>query len=140
MGMILTSNRLSYNDYMIRQFLKSLFFWKGMTKEIQDYVKKSGICQRNKSDFSASPGLLQPLPIVDRIWAHISMDSIEGLPTSADKQVIFVVVDRWSKYAHFIAISHPYKAADIAKLFMDHVFKLHGFPDSIISDGDPVIF
>ncbi|MCH81746.1 Ty-3/gypsy retroelement polyprotein [Trifolium medium] len=118
--------------------IKSLFFWKGMAKEIQSYVRNCGVCQRNKSDLSASPGLIQPLPIPAKIWTDISMDFIEGLPTSARKQVIFVVVDRLSKYAHFMALSHPYTAEDVAKIFLDHVFKLHGLPDSITSDRDPI--
>lgn len=80
----------------------------------------------------------QPLPIPTRIWHDISLDFIEGIPTSKDKQVILVVVYRLSKYAHFIGLSHPYTAVEVAKLFMDNIVKLHGTPNSITSDGDPV--
>jgi len=66
------------------------------------------------------------------------MDFIEELPDSRGKQVIFVVVDRLSKVAHFMALHHPYSAADVVQCFMDNVFKLHGFPDSITSDRDPI--
>ncbi|CAL0309700.1 unnamed protein product [Lupinus luteus] len=66
------------------------------------------------------------------------MDFIEGLPLSAGKQVIFVVVDRLSKAAHFMALAHPYTTANVAQSFMDNVFKLHGYPDSITSDRDPI--
>lgn len=51
---------------------------------------------------------------------------------------MIVVVDRLSKYAHFIGVAHPYTAASITQLFVDHVFKLHGIPASIISDRDPI--
>jgi len=66
------------------------------------------------------------------------MDFIEGLPKSFGKEVIFVVVDRFSKYVHFAALSHPYIAIDVAQPYLDHVFKLHGWPQSIISDRDKV--
>lgn len=66
------------------------------------------------------------------------MDFIEGLPKSGDKQVIFMVVDRQSKYAHFIPLSHPYTALNIAQFFLDKVYKLHGLPNSIINDRDKV--
>lgn len=109
-----------------------------MNKEIQQYVRACDICQRCKPDLAASPGLLQPLPIPERIWDDISLDFIEGLPSSAGKQVILVVVDRLSKYAHFMPLSHPYTALDVAQLFLDNIFKLHGMPNTITSDRDPL--
>lgn len=66
------------------------------------------------------------------------MDFIEGLPKSKRKSVIWVVVDRLTKYAHFVGLSHPYYATDIARLFMDNIYKLHGIPEDIVSDRDPV--
>ena len=69
-------------------------------------------------------------------WTHISMDFVEGLPKSQGKNVILVVVDRFTKYAHFLALSHPYNARDIVQIFMDQVFKLHGLPKVILTDRD----
>ena len=66
------------------------------------------------------------------------MDFIGGLPNSQGKNTILVVVDRLSKYAHFIALAHPYSALTIAQLFLDHIYKLHSLPKSIVSDRDPV--
>ena len=85
-----------------------------------------------------TPGLLQPLPIPLAPFTDISMDFIEGLPKSEGKEVIFVVVDRFSKYAYFMALIHPFSASSVAKVFMDNVYKLHGFPATIVSDRDPV--
>ena len=66
----------------------------------------------------------------------MSLDFIEGLPKSMGYEVILVVMDRLTKYVHFVLVSHPYNAAKIASLYMQHVFKLHGMPTSIVSDRD----
>jgi hypothetical protein len=66
------------------------------------------------------------------------MDFIEGLPKVGGKSVILTVVDRFSKYAHFIALGHPYTATIVARAFFDGIVRLHGFPTSIVSDRDPV--
>jgi hypothetical protein len=66
------------------------------------------------------------------------MDFIEGLPKVGGKSVILTVVDRFSKYAHFIALGHPYTATSVARAFFDGIVRLHGFPSSIVSDRDPV--
>lgn len=86
----------------------------------------------------AYPGLLQPLPIPETVWQDLSMDFIKGLPKAAGKEVIYVVVDRLSKAAHFMPLKHPYSALDVAQLFMDGIFRLHGMPKTIVSDRDPV--
>jgi transposase InsO family protein len=67
------------------------------------------------------------------------MDFITGLPKSEGKTTIMVVVDRLTKYSHFFALSHPFTAADIAQVFLDNIYKLHGLHLSIVSDRD-VIF
>jgi hypothetical protein len=117
--------------------VKRSFFWDGMKQDIRKFVAECEVCQRNKGETVKSPGTLQPLPIPPDIWKDISMDFIIGLPKSGNKSVIMVVVDRLSNYAHFCALHHPFTASTVAQIFMDQVFKLHGMPNSIVSDRDP---
>ena len=66
------------------------------------------------------------------------MDFVEGLPRINNKSVILTVVDRLSKYAHFIPLGHPYTANSVARAFFDEIVRLHGLPTSIVSDRDTV--
>ncbi|XP_027368238.1 uncharacterized protein K02A2.6-like [Abrus precatorius] len=127
----------SGRDATLRR-MQPMVYWKGMTKDVRTIVMQGNTCQKSKYDTAANSGLLQPLHIPGRIWQHINMDFIEGLPGSSRKQVIYVVVDRLSKAAHFMALKHPYTATDVAQCFLDNVFKLHDFLESITSDRDPV--
>lgn len=117
--------------------LKSCY-WKGMKTSVKNYVKACLICQQNKYENTIPAGLLQPLPIPQRIREDISMDFIEGLPPSHNKTTIMVVVDRLTKYLHLFSLSHPYTAATVAHVFIEGIFKLHGMPKSIVYDRDPI--
>lgn len=110
----------------------------GMKKRIQQYVQECNVCQRQKYVASTSGGLLQPLPIPTQIWKNLSMDFITGLPKSKGFEAVFVVVDRLSKYSHFIPLKNPYSARTLAEIFTKEVVRLHGVPLSIISDRDPI--
>lgn len=92
----------------------------------------------NKGDNAASLGLLQPLEVPDQAWSHISMAFIEGLPKSEGKDTIMVIVERFTKYSHFLALVIPFTASQVAKVFVDNVYKLHGMSVSIVSDIDKI--
>ncbi|CAL9242305.1 unnamed protein product [Arabidopsis halleri] len=114
------------------------FYWPSMHRTVKEYVASCDVCQRAKSSSLAPAGLLQPLPISDRLWEDVSMDFVDGLPRSDGNTTIMVVVDRLSKSAHLVPLSHPYTAKKVAAKFMDAIVKLHGMPRSIVSDRDPV--
>lgn len=66
------------------------------------------------------------------------MDFVEGLPRSGSANALLVVVDKQSKFAHFIPLHDPFSAATVARLFMDNIYRLHGMPLAIISDRDRI--
>jgi hypothetical protein len=78
-----------------------------------------------------------PLPVPSKPWEHASMDFVMGLPpTSKRSNSIMVVVDRFSKMAHFVACKKVHDASSIAGLYFKDIYKLHGLPSSIVSDRD----
>lgn len=93
--------------------LKRNFAWKGMKNDVGSYIKQRTICQQANHSHTHPAGLLQPLPIPEGVWQHLSMDFIEGVPKSKGYSVIMVIVDRLTKYAHFIPVKHPYTATSI---------------------------
>lgn len=118
--------------------IKSLFAWPKLKQDVAAYVSKCEVCQKVKSEHSKTPGLLQPLPVPSQAWQIVSLDFIEGLPKSKAFDTILVVIDMFTKYGHFIPLSHPYSALSIAQLYMNNVYKLHGLPQVLISDRDRV--
>lgn len=118
--------------------LRATFHSPALSKLVREFVVGCAVCQRNKTEHLHPAGLLQPLVVPTTIWADISMDFIEGLPKVHGKSVILSVVDRFSKYAHFITLGHPYTAGSVARAFFDEIVRLHGIPSSIVSDRDPV--
>ena len=114
--------------------IASLFWWKGPNKEVINFVRECQVCQRYKADLSAPGGLLQQLPIPGAVWVDISLDFIEGLLKSRGRDTVLVVVDKLSKYAHFLPLSHPFSAVTVAQLYFDNIFKLHGIPRTIVND------
>jgi len=110
------------------------YWWPGITKEVGRYVEGYDACQRYKNRNEAPAGKLMPNAILEKPWSHISADFITKLPLVQGYNAILVVCDCFSKMAHFIATTEKMSVEGLAKLFWDHVWKLHRLPESIISD------
>uniref|UniRef100_A0A453QLK2 Integrase catalytic domain-containing protein n=1 Tax=Aegilops tauschii subsp. strangulata TaxID=200361 RepID=A0A453QLK2_AEGTS len=118
--------------------LKQHFAWPQMKQTVKAYVAACAICKQAKPEHVKYPGLLQPLPVPKQAWEMVTLDFVEGLPTSKGFNSILVVVDKLTRYAHFIPLRHPFSSLQVAKAYMDNVFKLHGPPDAMVSDCDRI--
>ena len=123
--------------YRTYRRLAASLYWKGMMSHVIKFMAECSICQRCKYQATSPAGLLQPLPIPTAIWEDISLDFISGLPKVSGSDTVLVVVDRLTKYAHFLLIKHPYTAKTVAEVFIKEIVRLHGVPSSIVSDRDP---
>ena len=94
-------------------------------------------CQRMKNRAEMLAGKLRPNQVPERLWQYISVDFITKLPVSKGHDSILVVCNRFSKMSHFVATTEKTMAERLARLFRDSVWKLHGLPESVISDRGP---
>ena len=113
------------------------FWWPGVSRKVKQYVEECDMCQRNKNHMQAPAGKLMPNSIPEKPWSHISANFITKLLLAQGYDSILVVVDRLTKMAHFIPTIEKTTAGGLARLFRDNIWKLHGLPESIISDRGP---
>ena len=116
--------------------LREHFYWPKMGGDVHKIISACSICQKAKSHFHQ--GLYTPLPVPSLPWNDLSMDFIVALPrTLRGKDAIMVVVDRFSKMAHFIPCHKTDDATYIAESYFKDILRLHGVPKSIVSDRIP---
>jgi hypothetical protein len=109
------------------------FYWPKMRRDVDRFVRRCITCHRLKSRLKPH-GLYTPLPAPATPWEDISMDFLLGLPrTKRGHDSVFVVVDRFSKMAHFIACHKSDDASHIANQFFRDIVRLHGVPKTIVS-------
>ncbi|CAA93236.1 retrotransposable element/transposon Tf2-type [Schizosaccharomyces pombe] len=114
------------------------FTWKGIRKQIQEYVQNCHTCQINKSRNHKPYGPLQPIPPSERPWESLSMDFITALPESSGYNALFVVVDRFSKMAILVPCTKSITAEQTARMFDQRVIAYFGNPKEIIADNDHI--
>lgn len=117
--------------------------WTRMAKDVSDYVHNCQRCQRANAKRHKPYGLLHPLPVPDRPWQHVTMDFITDLPPSRFAGLTFdailVIVDRFSKMAHYVPARMDWDGIDLAQAWIREVIRLHGTPESVLSDRGPVM-
>ena len=120
------------------QDLKQFYWWKGMKREVTEYVSRCLTCQQVKAEHQVPTGLLNPLPIPQWKWDNITMDFVSGFPLTQQKHdSVWVIIDRLTKSAHFIPVRIDYSMDRLAELYVDEIVRLHGVPLSIVLDRDP---
>jgi hypothetical protein len=92
-----------------------------MKKQVHQFMQTCQVCLQAKPATALYPGKLQPLPTPTEAWETISLDFIEGLPRSRNSNCILVVVDKFTRYDHFLPLSHPYTTSSVARVFLNEV-------------------
>ena len=109
------------------QLISQSYFWPSMRKEVERFVQRCHICQVSKGT-ATNAALYMPLPVPTRPWVDVNMDFVLGLPrTQRGNDSIYVVVDRFSKMAHFIACKKTADAVRVAQLFLKRFIDYMGY-------------
>ena len=108
-----------------------------MKRDVSQFVIKCMVCQKVKAKHQVPSGLLQPIRIPEWKWARITMDFVVGSPLTGRKHdLVWVMVERLTKSAHFLPVRTDYSLDKLAELYISEIVQLHGIPISIISDRD----
>ena len=113
------------------------FYWNHMVQEVRQFVLDCPVCQVEKGSHLKPAGKLLPLDVPVRKWDHVVIDFVVGMPVQDEFDTICTVVDKATKMCHFIPCTEKISAKQVARLYWQHVGKLHGIPSVIISDRDP---
>ena len=110
------------------------YWWPGVIREVGWYMEECDLCQQMKNRTEEVVGKLKLGKVPEKSWTYILVDFITKLPIVAGKDDILVVCDRLSKMTHFVAIMEGTTVEGLARLFRDNIWRLHGLPESVVSD------
>ena len=116
------------------ELLSRNYYFPGMSAYVNSYVTTCDTCARAKPPRHRRHGELAPLPVPSGPWKGITCDFIVDLPMSNGFDSLLVFVDRFTKMSHLVPCLKTATAHDFAKMFLDHVVRLHGIPESLVSD------
>jgi len=124
-------------QHRMMELLKRTYWWPGQKKDVKKYVQGCFKCQPNKVQHQKKAGELHPLEIPQGPWQEISIDIIGPLPKSNEMDAIVIIVDRFTKMIRLKATTTNVSSEEIAKIYKDDIWKLHGIPRKILSDRGP---
>jgi len=113
------------------------YWWPGVMRDVERYVEGCDLCQRIKNRTEEVVGKLKLSEVPEKPWTHLTVDFITKLLVVAGKDAILVVCNRLSKMTHFVATTEGMSAEELARLFRDNVWKLHGLLESVVLDRGP---
>ena len=120
------------------QDLRRQYYWSEMKRHVGDFVRRCLTCQQVKAEHQKPVGLLQPLEVAEWKWEHVTMDFVTHLLRTQQKHdAVWVIVDRLTKSAHFLAVRMTFALERFCRLYIREIVQLHGVPVSIVSDRDP---
>jgi hypothetical protein len=125
-----------FGHYKTTQYVRRSYWWPSMTNDIEVFCRSCGQCQTTKDSNQHPAGLLHTLPIPDRPWQSVGMDFMGPLPLSNNFDYLLVVIDRLTSMVHLIPTTVKVTASQVAWLYVKEVVRLHGVPNSIVSDRD----
>jgi hypothetical protein len=119
------------------ELIRRNFWWPKMDQDIIEYIRSCLECQKDKATRHKPYGLLSPLELPYAPWTSIVMDFITDLPLSEDCDQLWVIVDRFTKMAHFIPLKKEQKTVEhLVRIFARDIWRFHIIPTDIISDSD----
>jgi hypothetical protein len=126
-----------YGVHTTLELMSQNYWWPDLCNYMEDYIRTCNIYYRSEIPRHRPYGLLHPLPILEGPWKSISVDFINDLSSSKGFDVILTVVDMYSKMTHFIPCTKSITSQETSNLVLREIFRLHGFPDDIISVQSP---
>ena len=123
--------------WKIMELVMRNYWWLGVTRDIRRYVEGCDMCQRMKNRTEEVAEKLKLSKIPEKLWIHLMVDFITKLLLVARKDAILVVCNRLSKMTHFVATTKGILVEELARLFRDNIWKLHGLLESVVLDRGP---
>ena len=116
------------------ELLTRSYYWPKIYRDVNRYLKNYHTCQRARTSWHAPSGILQPLPVPEKAWQHVSMDFVTGLSWFKGKNAILVIVCQLTKMRHLIPCRDTTIAEELAQIYLKHVARYRGLPRSIVTD------